>query len=548
MRYRTCDGEIGTLTEYILNVKTTARPRALQLAKFGLLNPQVGSFRASQLNYLTVASGFRIQTYYIPFKPILAAMANLLPSMPPDISEKVLGYLDQSSLYSLLRCSKAYRDLSLMALYSDITLYDCRWSSIHARMNSSVYFLHRLACRLLNDERLRSQVRRFTIRHATRTMVFPQNHDTQLAEAQFDQKLHELVCRARNSRRMYKELKLKLDADHELLLAILLPALPRLEYLEMDFVPKFTHMMWRAINNKGFPKDDQRPFQSLREVTCLSSRHFQEGMVEQALGIFLRLPTLERLNGVIPHDPNYTQSDGYLKMMSSTVTRVCLTGIRRAPDHLYDMLAALKCLKSLELVWAELSLIREDPDVLDESDLLEALLNSLSQLAPTLETLSLYYESLRISSSYPYRPLLPFLVQFTRLSQLKLGMLFALGLSHQVFEDRFWTQADTTESFNTMHSSQFVHALQGILPPNVTKIHLIRSKGHKMAMLLHCLEHVITLARENFSKLESVCVEDVEGGRLASLCLNRKEIGVNGNIDGLGKLQQLVQEYRLQLL
>ena len=325
-------------------------------------------------------------------------MANFLLAFPSKIFQKILSYLLQGTLFRLIQCLRGVRDQALPFLYRDITLFDCRWKSIYARMDSSVYYLYRLVCRLLSHPELAAQVQRVTLRHATESQKFPCNADTMLAVNITDENLLRLMRRGCKNAKKLNDTKqiLALDADNETLLAFLLPSLPNLQYLSMDFIPRLTSEFARTLNKKGFLSANQGPFQSLKTLVGPSSRHPQEGMSEQALAIFLGLPSLQSLKGHFPRQPSLPKSEGLLKTLTSNVAKIFLSGVQGAPTFICDTLRACHSLRHLELSWSDLSLNcgRDGSD--EEIDALDHFWQPYLPSQPT----STLFPSFMITSAY----------------------------------------------------------------------------------------------------------------------------------------------------
>ena len=480
----------------------------------------------------------------------------MLDTIPGEIATIIIDELDQSSLFSLLRCSKLWHKTVLPRLYRNLELRRVRICKFRdctgtRRPGYSVApDLHNLVSRLLHNPSLASCVRtvkpkpktvyiRFNLdRHENSVPTSPNQVEAHINLArqspvyrysakdfeveeeklrpmpwilerlvptdEVDAKLQELVemaCSATSSMSSSDWLRdatvtFLLDA----LLACLYLLLPCLNHLDLGFSleTKYLNCILRTlVKNKTSPSVGL--FQSLISVCHDSGGSYFKGYTPQLISWLFLVPSLEVLKGGLDCSSDWNSLQ--LEPASSNVTSLELINLgdrQLLPTNLEEIVRACRALKSFKIHWQVLNLGGE---CLDFSRMYSALLfttQSLEELSLSYEDIS--YWRLIYNDNFDYfKDPIPSLLNFNKLSKLSIGLAFITGCTLWLLQYRNLKRPLDIKRFIPLAGN-----LSAIPPPNIKSLRVVKSSDERLAPALMGIENVLTNAKEKFPRLTRI--------------------------------------------
>ena len=449
-------------------------------------------------------------------------MSLSLSALPPEILGCVVANLasQPTSLCNLARCSRQIYLCTVPHLYRHVTIQE------EVRKGEQQDgLLKNLASLLIRRQDLAGLVRYFTLHDALASMTEVEYWEERKSIGDVSPEMVEVD----QAFTLSKEEKIKWLGQcshthrsyHDLILALLLPALLKVEKLVMDFktgscasighnpdVYYLEQMIQRASRTEK-PFDIQQPFQALT-VFVLLHNPFNVGTTG-LIAALLKLPAIQEISGGFMSTWNWDRDDfGHfgdadnnpieLDSSSSPLTSLDLADYRLSAADLRHMLRAPKALNTLRYwVWMPASVKFTD------------LRHALGPQENSLERLGLDYCVENSCRNSNLEPMASF-ISFNSLKVFKTAAAFLI----------------TTENGTGRHR------LINIFPPNLETLHLTRFQDQaRFESLLEALEHL--LAQKSPQQIPSLKKIILEEGRLNPFFDARFGLGPTRLIDVLWK-------------
>ncbi|MCJ1391306.1 hypothetical protein MMC18_004169 [Xylographa bjoerkii] len=409
-------------------------------------------------------------------------MSPSLGSLPPELTRGIISAIDsQDTLCNLVRTSHALYEITVPFLYEHVALYDQEGGTGCHEFEQ----LRPLALLLLGRPDLAQLVRHFTMRDEPSTgsiteEMLEKGEPVELLEV--DDVFKDTIKAASHNEEEEKQwLEHMAWPDHgDATLALLLPALPKLESLDlmiMDGCTYFEKMMRRA-GMREKPFDKQPGFLALKDVmhTFYDEKY---GMSVEYIGMFMRLPSICRIFGHrVGSDDGFGGEEdetlAALETASSTVSHVELKDCKLHERDLTHMLRAPKALKTFiyEVGWGHVSYCDMN---------FRAIGSALAPHVHCLENLWLDFED-RFGPEWHHEmddtTPIPSFTQFEKVKVLKVAIVFILG-NKEFSNQKDWKQSE-------------LHGLTGKFPWSLETLHLLHCEDNFELVLLalgDMLEH-----------------------------------------------------------
>ena len=448
--------------------------------------------------------------------------------LPAEIMCMILDQItEKDTFYKLLHCSRYCYELAVPYLYRDIELpfrvcpTGKRGTILHSfperkgSLNGIEYFFpgaYSLICAILANSYLARLVKRFSIHTESSTTLIK---DESIATADLDHNLQIAVRVA--GKRSFVDGTSWLQDISELLnsdavIAILVPSLPCLEQLRMDFTydtPFRNRMADHAGRGLTYR---QRAFQRLQRILSEWPARWYFYQATALLGLPLIILEswgydlgLDGFSDLWPCPGNVYLARNVQRALSK-ITTIHLDESRCplfTPNDIAFAVQSCRILKSLRLEW-----IQDLTTALAGNRRWQPSLDAiLSQAPDTLEDLSLVYGTVhypRETDALVRGPqtqiLLPSLRVFSKLKTLKLCMAFIFGPGTIIYRD-------ATPSFTEY--LPYSHYLSSILPSSQETLHLVQHEFEMLAPLLMNIEAVVSIAQldQHFRSLKDIVIE-----------------------------------------
>ena len=445
-------------------------------------------------------------TLFEPHVPTKFKMAKLTSVLPPEILQAIIKQVeDKSTLCKLVRCSHYLYEVTVPFLYEHVELYDYEGgTSMHWFM-----YLRPLTSLLLQRADLAYLVRRLTMREE-----FSDGYDSRFKVEEglpantvevADIFKHAVEAASHNQEEEKEWLTHLSWADHaDAMIALLLPALPRLEKLDLQLMYDsmyFERMLKRAgLREKPF--DKQPAFLALKDFmhTWYDEKY---GMSPMYVAMFLRLPAIDRIFGhrIGSADEQEDQTLAMLDVGSSTVTHLEFKDCKLSTEDITQLLKVPQNLTAFiyELGSGHLSYTGYN---------FKAIREALVPQAHSLENLWLGYEKRygicfldEIDDTTP----IPSFASFNKLKTLKIATVFLFGseghLSGRAEEEvdvsgeRYWN--DTTR-----------RRLVSLFPQSLETLHILHYEDHTYHTP-KALADLLVNKSQNVPKLNKLVIEGI---------------------------------------
>ena len=451
-------------------------------------------------------------------------MAFSFLKLPRELKDEIVSHVpDQPSRYNLLRCSRAMYQLVLPHLYRHVKLTECHVSIYkftcqileyhdRARLVRSLIF-HPYHCQFSLPGLRRIARCNCTHCNCTRGNCTHRNC-TQPAVliTEVHESIQRAIRRARDSERhencwlediMYKD---SIDG----LLAVLLPYLPRLEYLELTLIPiyEYCNSMLTNVQRHGSGKYPETAFEQLRHVVAPQVGESDltfSGISHYQLAHLMRMPTLKSIVGNL--NTNSREEFAFMDRRedgSSSVRSLRLEGSWLNRKIMRQTVTACQELRSLELKLRENDAF---PRVQWDPSYFADLIAAVGPASQRLETLSLTYTHGYVMERWQ-RPLADSesdrrsrvrLAEFPSLRHVTLSMMFIFG--PDIVFTHLWSSQPPPKGNDKM--------LLPCLPPTIETLHLVQCHAEYFLPIWANVEALLWQKKEGlFEKLSLVIVED----------------------------------------
>ncbi|MCJ1398489.1 hypothetical protein MMC11_001689 [Xylographa trunciseda] len=425
-------------------------------------------------------------------------MPQSLSSLPAEIVRGIVSAVDSNAtLSNLARTSHALYDITIPFLYEHVDLYDQAFG-----MGSQFTELRPLASLLLRRPDLARLVHHFTMRDAFNTGDHPSSTAVEEGKPNVCQSVDDVFKNAikiashdEEEEKQWLEHMTWLD-HNDAVLALLLPALPKLQSLDLMLKYGCTYFekMMRRASMRQKPFDTQPGFLALEDVMHTFNDE-KYGMSPEYISIFMRLPFIR---GIFGHrvgsdedvDGESSKILAALETASSTVSHLELKDCTVSESDLAHMLRAPKALKTFiyEVGWGFLSFCNVSFLAIHEA---------LAPQVRYLENLWLDYE--RSYSAYwdgetdSTTPMPPF-THFEKLKVLKIAIVY-------IFGDKEFSSANQAD-WNVSE----LHGLTGTLPRSLEALHLLHCDDNFELVLL-ALEDMLKHKRRDVPGLSKLVLD-----------------------------------------
>ncbi|MCJ1282638.1 hypothetical protein MMC26_001963 [Xylographa opegraphella] len=434
-------------------------------------------------------------------------MSQYFSNLPLEILRIIVSFVDSDdTLCNMARVCHTLYDITIPFLYDHIALYDREGCPGEYEFKT----LRPLTLLLLKRPDLARLVHHFTARESFSAGFMTEKQIKQgepFNRLKVDDVFKDAIEAASHDEAEKKQWLEQITwPDHaDAILALLLPALPNLESLDLMLgmfgCTYFEKMMQRAgMREKPFDKD--RGFLALKDVMHAWDND-KYGMGVEYIGMFMRLPSIERIFGhrVGSDDRVGAEPDATLAALqtaSSTVSHIELKNCKLDERDLANMLRAPKALKTFiyEVGWGYLSYC---------DMVFGAAVSALAPQVHYLENLWLDFESWvrpewndQTDDTTPIRSF----AQFEILKVLKVAIVFIFGeLEASSSQRKDWKESE-------------LRGLTGKFPRSLETLHL-----------LHCEDNfeLVLLALENMLKHKERDVPRLSKLVFEGLVLNAKE-------------------------
>ena len=459
-------------------------------------------------------------------------MANSLVDLPQELLLKIIAHVqDTNSLFKLLQCCHLIYGLTIPQLYHNVEI----WQRRHVNPTFHFHSLYSFTCQILRSHERASFVQSFTFREVyayVSSEIFDKPFGQVFGE-KIDENLQKAVCRARFSKTDERGWLRDLQSSNptDALLAILLPSLPRLKYLNMAFPYShryYSRMLMSIITRRGraFP---ETAFGHLQHVDIpFSDRvgdHRATGIWPHQLAYLLRVPSLQSVSVHVCDDDESelkfeddAQDTGKAswdseRLVSSNVSSLVLQGFSLHARVLDLAVTMCSNLKSLKLHWIYVP--GTNPGTANRR--LSAIPKAIMPVSQTLESLSLTYTSWGAATeehadSHTDRQCRISLVDYPKLRTLTLGMVWIFGL--QIF---YWSSG--LENIPC-------ELLTQLLPPAIETLQIERSGVENVAPVLPNIEALLLDKQSGrFQGLKSITLLDKRPGMVCRGKLQGEYVG-----------------------
>ena len=421
-------------------------------------------------------------------------MSYSMGSLPAEIVRSIVSQIDSNdTLCNVARTCHALYDISIPFLYDHIALYDQEGGTGCHEFEE----LRPLASLLLRRPDLARLVHHFTMRDAPSTgflteKTLRKGEPVELLEV--DDVFKDRIKAASHDEEEEKQwLEHMTWPDHgDATLALLLPALPKLESLDLMIMHGCTYfekMMQRA-GMREKPFDKEPGFLALTDImhTWYDEKY---GMGVEYVGMFMRLPSIRRIFGHrIGSDDGFDgEADKTLAALdtaSSTVSHIELKDCKWHARDLANMLRAPAALKTFiyEVGSGHLSYCSMDFRA------------AVSALAPQVYHL----ENLWLDFEYSYRPdwdnetddttPIASFTQFENLKVLKVAIVFVFGDEFTGSLSQDWKQCQ-------------LQGLTGKFPRSLVTLHLLHCED-SFELVLLALENMLAHKERDVPRLSKL--------------------------------------------
>lgn len=427
-------------------------------------------------------------------------MSNSLTDLPPELLTRILANVaSQATLYNLARSSRDLYHFTIPHLYRSITIREKTWAGEMWNEN-----LHKLTSLLIRKPDLARHVRNFTLQTVKSKLVLSQSsasgdaHHSEESDAITKPgKVDPAFKAAVRAWNLFKEeendwltaLSEPRECHHGSFLALLLPALPKLEKLVISLG------IWDDIHHlKGVIKlavrkekrfGIQLPFQALTVFVCPQNQfNKKEKYSINFLVALLKLPAIREISGGF--SARY-KNPVKIDSSSSSLTHLDLAAYAVGKADLAQVLRAPKALKSLFYTVCM-------PTAFESVDIHHALRTQ----GPHLETLSLDYDVYQYHEQYLAMSTVPAIIELGYFKPLKSFNNFN---SLRVF--KIAALILLTTEYGTNHDR-----LINFFPPSLELLHLTRFQG-RFKGLLENLEHLLaSKSSHHISSLRKLILEE----------------------------------------
>ena len=439
-------------------------------------------------------------------------MGPSLPTAPQEIKDCIIDFLCQGSLFALLRCSRAFYQMTLPYLYRHVDL-----DQTYNRHGNLVFpQVYGFACRVLSDSRLAAFVKSLTIARQIDAINYSKAPREPLHALNGSIKeVVELLCRNLPHRlsgesewdSWLRAIQLS-GGESEAVLALLLPYLSHLERLHVPLHGVYTYFCGRMLRRAGDPSR-RYPDTAFKSLKCVSMVDDGSGGPYMNVIPVLAMPALVEIN-IEPlwyrmlegMDPDLVAK--YLQKGSLGVTSMSFNGAGIRPLDVICFVEACRKLRKLRIAWSQ-------PGKGWWSSIdLEDLYVALQSVASSLEELTLEYQSpLPPTREMPFGYCTPLqcLVHLPELKHLKLSMAFIFGFQDAVIAGSELSDASPRDAMPA------VGTLTNLLPPNLETLHVVRHKNEDLDLLCSNINTAITaISHGRFPSLKSITVESKFAG------------------------------------
>ena len=398
-------------------------------------------------------------------------MSLSLTSLPPELLGCIVANIEsQPTRCNLARCSRQLYLCTIPHLYRQVTVQEEIRRAKQQKGN-----LETLASLLLRRPDLARLVRNFTLQ--TRSAGLLGSNEFEEPEESHDQ----AFATAANLSTLSNEEKIKClgqfshthKSHHDLCLALLLPALLKVENVVLDLKigceTYYLEEMVRKAGRRERPFDIQPPFEAL--TVFVFSHDFFHARNPGFIASLLKLPAIQKISGGLAE--RWFDENGdltWLDSSSSPLTSLSLAVYKMNAEALGHILRASKALKTFSYKLCT-------PACISFAGIRQALQPHES----CLESLSLESDNTHDEDKRHFRPMASF-VNFNALKVFKVAAIFL----------------ETTENGSIRDS------LINILPPNLETLHLTRfqSRLENLVKLIEALEHL--LAQKSLQQMPSL--------------------------------------------
>ena len=446
-------------------------------------------------------------------------MTNSLVNLPQELLLQIIDHVqDANSLFKMLQCCRFIHGLTLPYLYRNVEIRQAR----HVNPTLRFHTLYNFTCQILHSRERALLVQRLTFRevYAYAPSKLGDGTTGQVSHEKIDENLRKAVCRARFSK--CDELgwlrDLQSNNPVDALLAVLLPHLPYLQYLNMAFPYSqryYSRMLMSIVTRPGRVLPETA-FEQLQHVVIpFSDRagdHRGTGIWPHQLAYLLRVPSLQSVSAHVCYDIESSLQfeddiqdtakaswDGE-RLESSKVSSLALEGFRLRASDVEHAVTMCNNLKSLKLNW-----ICERKTNLEMANLqISGIPKAIMPASQTLESLSLTY-TFEDAAAEEHADSLAHLhgrislTDYPKLRTLTLGVAWIFGL---LFSNR---------------SSDIVNAscelLIQLLPSTIETLRVEREEFEDAAPVLPNIEAVLLEKQSGyFGGLKSITVLDKRPG------------------------------------
>ena len=463
-------------------------------------------------------------------------MAAIITSLPAEITNEILNVIDDPHTFlQLMQCSRYFHDFTLPRLYRNVELHMYAASGGSSGYTNNLYWRsYELACHLLGKGEVAALVRSVsTSWKIGKATCAKREFPTKPSRGIPCDLLDKNVVRAIDSLSDTEDKKDPWFAafhdccDAEAAIAIILPFLPNLQYLDImcnqNMIPNCVEVLT--------PGPCESSFNALKKLAVRQERG-RPLVFDRSLAQFFAIPSLleVRLSSLQPYEDLFdTESNGpgVLEPSSSNVIDVSLWNTAMHPRNIGTITSGCHKLQTLRISWYHAYMFlggsqdgrlsrygigrfsdssRSGRPESDGTEM-ETLSEALQSISSTCETLSLQYLRAQRSCGNSYlkgqqNPLAP-LSNFLQLKFLTLGMAFVFGVRPYLFG------GNRAKSQIFLDAQKYKGDLPKFLPPRLESLTLIRHEPEDMTLLLMGVEAVLSAMKEGeFKSLKVIDVED----------------------------------------
>lgn len=451
-------------------------------------------------------------------------MSISLNSLPPELVSLVVANIEsRPTLCNLARCSSQLYLHTVPYLYHHVTIFEnCREGEPHNGR------LRTLASLLIRRSDLAALVRHFTLHDSQRSrmevksLVERTESEVRVSpgivedDQAFRIAVNALSLSKKEKDNWLRDLSHDQEYHHDAILALLLPALPKVEEVVLDwrvglgFDTRHLERMMRRAGRRDRPFNIQPPFQAL---TVFASSHDMYSQSPSFIASLLKLPAIREISGRFANkwdidlDRDIVTDGSLVELDSSSSSLTSLdlaaTTIELSTTNLGHILRAPTALRNFcyKICSPTYTIFQDTRRALRPHE------KSLESLGLDCDVCEAYFYRLSCKASFSLDKVLGLTIPFDSFSNLKVLKIGALLLT---------TVDISTES----------HSLIGFFPPSLETLHLTGFQACFVS-LLQALEHLLAYnSPQQIPSLEKLIREDIQPvGRPRVKSMNEEMIG-----------------------